>query len=89
MVRIEVLSDEVFVYRSEKNGRSFEFHKQDVFVHLGEKYPLRARIRIEPGKSYAPGVYTLDPSSFWVDRYGELRLTPRLVPVRPVEKAVA
>ena len=86
MIRIEILSDEVFVNRGVKGDRSYEFHKQEAYVHLGQKYPVRARIRIEPGKPYPPGVYTLAASSFWVDRYGELRLTPRLVPARPVEK---
>lgn len=89
MIRIEVLSDEVLVSRGTKDGRSYEFHKQKVFAHLGEKYPAPALIRIEPGKPYAPGVYTLSPASFWVDRYGELRLNPRLVPARPVEKVGA
>lgn len=89
MIHIEILSNEVFVSRGSKGDRSYEFHKQEAYVHLGQKYPVRARIRIEPGKPYAPGVYTLAPSSFWVDRYGELRLNPRLVPVRPVEKAGA
>lgn len=89
MIRIEILSEEVFVSRAmSKDGRPLEFHKQNVFVHLGEKYPVRARIRIEPGKPYAPGIYTLAPNSFWVDRYGELRMNPRLVPV-PVAKPAA
>lgn len=83
MIRVEILSEEVFVSRAtSKDGRPLEFHKQEGFVHLGQKYPVRARIRIEPGKPYAPGVYTLAPSSFWVDRYGELRLNPLLVPVQ-------
>ena len=89
MIRIEILSEEVFVSRgTSKDGRIFEFHKQEGFVHLGQKYPLRARIRIEPGKPYSPGNYTLAQSSFWVDRYGELRMNPRLVPV-PVAKPSA
>lgn len=88
MIRIEILSDEVFVTRALKEGRSFEFHKQEAFVHLGQKYPVRCRVRVEPGKPYAPGIYTLASSSFWVDRYGELRMTPRLVLARPVEKVV-
>lgn len=82
MIRIEILSGEVFVTRGVKDGRTFEFHKQESFVHLGQKYPVRALIRVEPGKPYLPGIYTLAPSSFWVDRYGELRMTPRLVPVQ-------
>lgn len=81
MIRIEILSDEVFVSRGVKGDRSYEFHKQEAYVHLNQKYPVRVRIRIEPGKPYAPGIYTLASSSFWVDRFGELRMTPRLVPV--------
>jgi hypothetical protein len=87
VIRIEILSDEVFVRRVEKEGRLYEFHKQEAFVHLGQKYPVRCLVRVEPGKQYSPGIYILDRSSFWVDRYGELRLTPRLVPARPIEKA--
>lgn len=90
VIHIEILSSEVLVSRgTSKDGRPFEFHKQEAFVHLGQKYPVRSRIRIEPGKPYQPGIYALAPNSFWVDRYGELRLNPRLVPVRQAEKLVA
>lgn len=86
MIRIEILSEEVVVSRAtSKDGRPLEFHKQEAFVHLGQKYPVRCRVRVEPGKPYPPGNYTFALSSFWVDRYGELRMNPRLVPV-PVAK---
>lgn len=65
-----------------KNGQQASFVKQAALVTFPDGSAAGCDLLPPKGaQPYQPGAYTLDPStSFYADR-GELRFSPRLVPV--------
>ncbi|ELA9875960.1 G5P family DNA-binding protein [Vibrio parahaemolyticus] len=59
--------------KEEKPARTI--YEQIAYVHLGGKFPVEMKLSLEKGQvPYAPGFYTLHPSSFVVNQYGALEL---------------
>jgi len=83
MSKIEIKSTELKLIQgtSQKTGKAYSFQTQQAYAHLeGKAYPVEFQLTVENGSSaYAPGIYHLAPSSFYVDRNGNLSLTPKLV----------
>lgn len=107
MIKIEVkdanITPRVITPSQGKNaGRQMTFHEQDAYAFTADDqgrprpYPQRItlNIDIEKGqKPYAPGFYTVCPSSVYVDRFnsltlGRLKLVPLAAPATaPVRAA--
>lgn len=91
MINIEVKSAETrYVSGTSQKGKPFSFYKQDAYAHLpGEPYPIRVEISHDKSEqAYQPGMYTILPDSFYVDRFNSLTLGRlNLQQVRPVKAA--
>jgi hypothetical protein len=90
MLQIEVHTSDVRSFNwSDKKGQQRTGYKQIAWVRLpGAPYPKEIQIRVDdPSKAFAPGAYTLDPSSYWIDRYGSLQVSPVLIPDPAAAKA--
>jgi len=86
MIRIEINPDSPIVTIQTKRGA---MRKQEIYVQtLGrdgkpQKYPVRAEVILGDNEQpHAPGIYTLAPASVYVDRFGSLALSPKLVSVK-------
>lgn len=72
-IRIEIASSkfETIKGKSKATGNDYEINKQEAFLHTGGKYPDRFEISLprDAGgvRPYAPGFYTLTPSSIVVN----------------------
>lgn len=79
MIKIEITGNQRTV--NLKDGRSFPV--QEAYAVLpNAKYPSRCEIAPPKGaQPYSAGIYTLSPDSFYVDRFGSLTLSPKLLPV--------
>jgi len=80
MITIQI-KDPTFTVRevtSAKNGKTYQFSEQHGMAKVGDEL-RRIRLRVEPGRPYAAGVYTLAPESINVDQFGGLSLSPVLV----------
>jgi len=94
MIRIEV-TDKVEVKhvtakRGPNVGQSFDIPEQHCWAHLpGDPHPTRV---IRPvgrdGEVMKAGSYILDPSSIYVDRYGNLAIKSQFV-LRPAAASPA
>jgi len=76
-IKIEIKSPDVLTKRvtATKTGRVFEINEQLGYVELEKPYPLEVRVPLEsPDKPYSPGMYLVDPSCVYVNRYGQLQL---------------
>lgn len=82
---------------SAKTGKPYSFRKQEGYAFTVDSktgqphpYPLRFEITIDNDQSpYPVGHYTVSETSFYVDRYGKLSLSPRLEPIRTANPAAA
>ena len=97
-ILIEVKSPETNVKEgiSAKSGKPYRIVEQDAWAHTLDKhgkpqpFPVRIVLSIKDGMSpYATGKYTVDPASFYVDRFNGLALALRLVPAGTSLKAAA
>lgn len=57
-----------------KDGSSFSLRTQEAWVYLGRAHPERIELPIWEGDGYPVGEYTLDSSSFLVNRFQSLEL---------------
>lgn len=57
-----------------KDGSAFSLRTQEAWVYLGRSHPELIELPIWEGNGYPVGEYTLDPSSFIVNRYKSLEL---------------
>jgi len=100
MIRISVTSTEVRNQsgNAKATGKPYSLNFQTVWLHLADRqgnpdpYPTKTEIILEKDKDGAalfhpPGEYTLAPSSLYVDRTGNLAISPRLVPIKPAPKS--
>ncbi|MDX1751475.1 MAG: single-stranded DNA-binding protein [Methylophaga sp.] len=81
-MKIEILSQEIRTQSgtSKRTGNPYAIRKQTGFAHFdGEPYPVKMELNLPDGAiPYAPGNYTLDEKSFYVDRYGSLAVSGEL-----------
>ncbi len=94
MIKIEV-TDKVEIKhvtgtKGANAGKSFEIPEQHCWVHLpGDPHPTRVIRSVGKDKSpVTAGMYTLDPSSIYVDRFGNLAIKAQFA-VRPLVAAKA
>lgn len=77
-MKIEIKSTEIKSRSgvSSKTGKSYTMREQNGFVVLeSEVYPIRVVISLAPEQvAYPPGVYQVQESSFFVDRYQKLAI---------------
>lgn len=100
MIQISVKSTELRNQRgtAKASGKAYDLHFQTVWAHTSDRagnpnpYPEKVEIILDKNSDGAPmyypvGEYTLAPNSIYVDRSGNLSITPRLLPLKP--KAVS
>jgi len=64
-------------------GKPYRIIKQTGYAFIGGKYPEKISIRIEENQApYSVGMYELDDSSFYVDKFGGLAVSPVLVSIK-------
>lgn len=77
-------------------GKSTVFHEQEAYIYLIDAdgnprpYPMLTVLNIDIDKGqqpYQPGVYVVDPRSFYLDRFRQLSVGK--LSLRPVAPAVA
>lgn len=82
-MKIEIVSDKVTVKSgiSQRTQKPYTINKQEGFFFAeGAKYPVRFEFNLADGATaFAPGMYKLDESNFYVDRFGALSLSGQLV----------
>jgi len=85
-MKIEICSAEVTtqqgtVKNGARAGQQYSLRKQQAFCHIeGQKYPSPFTLVLpDDVQVYQPGLYNLQESSFYVDKYGQLALGSRLV----------
>ena len=94
MIKVSVTSTEVRNQsgNAKATGKPYSLNFQTVWVHTTDKhgqpnpFPEKVEIILEKAQDgaalfYPAGEYTLAPSSFYVDRSGNLAIAPRLVGV--------
>jgi hypothetical protein len=99
MLRVSVTSDTLREQKgtSKTTGKPYNMVFQTVWVHTLDRngvknpYPEKTEIileRAEDGAAvyYRPGEYQLAPSSFYIDRQGNLAVAPRLVAIKAEPK---
>jgi len=84
MLIIEVESTELKIKSgtSARTGKPYQIREQIAYVHIPpNKYPQPIKITLEDdAMAYQPGKYMLDDRSFFVGRFDDLQMRPRLVP---------
>ncbi len=84
-IQIEIESSEVVIKsgNSAKTGKPYQIREQKAYVTLpGQKYPQNIKVTLDDNaQPYAPGLYTVGPDSFFVGRFEDLQMRPRLVPL--------
>jgi len=74
------------------SGKPYSLFFQTVYLHtLGKdgkphQFPEKAEIIVEKndhgqGLAYGPGEYQLHPASVYVDRSGDVKVAPKLIPL--------
>lgn len=91
MLKIEVMSEYVHNKSgtSAKNGRAYSIREQEAWAHMfgrdGKPSPHPQAIKLtlddDQPNPYPLGLYTLDPASLYVDRFGQLSIRARLRPL--------
>lgn len=82
MLKIEVSGKHEVRTVNTKNGQ-MQFIECEAFAHLPNmQYPILIRITMPKGvnEPYAKGMYQLAPESFYVGKFNQLELSPRLIP---------
>lgn len=96
MIQVSVTSTEVRNQsgNAKVTGKPYSLNFQTVWVHTHDKtgkknpYPEKTEIILEKNGEGAAlfhpvGEYTLAPESFYVDRQGNLAVSPRLILLKP------
>lgn len=102
MIRIEIKSAEVAsknvtIKNGPRTGQIATIREQTAWAHLcdrnGQPQPYPSQISLsleENAQPYPPGIYTISPSSFYVNRFRRLELGRSvLVPAQAAVKAAA
>lgn len=102
MIQVSVTSTEVRNQSGnvKATGKPYSLNFQTVWFHTFDRngaknpFPEKSEIILEKDKDgaaiyYPIGEYTLAPQSVYVDRSGNLAVSPRLVPIKPAPRAAA
>lgn len=104
MIKVSVTSTEVRNQsgNAKASGKPYSLNFQTAWVHTYDKhgkpnpYPEKVEVILEKDKDgaalfYPAGDYTLDPASIYVDRSGNLAISPKLTPIKaaPVARPAA
>lgn len=67
-----------------RTGKAYQIREQKGYVHIpGNKYPQPIKLTLDDDvQAYPPGKYTLADASFFVGRFDDLQMRPRLTPYR-------
>ena len=100
MIQVSVTSTEVRNQsgNAKETGKSYSLNFQTAWFHLYDRagnknpYPEKCEIILEKNEQgaalfYPAGEYTLAPESFYVDRSGNLAVSPRLTKLVPAAAA--
>ena len=85
-MKIEIVSAEIREQSgvSQKTGKNYHIRKQQAFAHLeGQKYPVAFVLNVPNDRQpYLPGFYSIDDTTFYVDKFGGLSVSQeiKLVP---------
>lgn len=98
MIKVSVMSTEVRNQSgiAKVSGKPYSINFQTIWIHLFDKhnqplpFPEKCEIILEKAKDeaalyYTPGDYLLSDASIYVDRTGNLSVSPRLVPLPKVK----
>jgi len=78
-IRISVASKNTDRSREYK-GKTYA--EQSAAIYNGGDFPKPFKVNVEAGHEYEPGDYTIDPRSFVVDEFGNLKVKGlRLLPL--------
>lgn len=101
MIQISVKSTDVRNQRGtgKASGKAYDLNFQTVWAHTSDRngnpnpYPEKVEIILEKNDQGVPlfypvGEYSLAPNSIYVDRSGNLAISPRLVALKPKAAAV-
>ncbi|MFT4243640.1 MAG: single-stranded DNA-binding protein [Acidovorax sp.] len=96
MIKVSVTSTEVRNQsgNAKATGKAYSLDFQTVWFHTYDRsgkpnpYPEKAEIILEKNKEGAAlfwpvGEYTLAPESIYLNRNGDLSISPRLIPIKP------
>ncbi|MEG2468766.1 MAG: single-stranded DNA-binding protein [Comamonas sp.] len=102
MIQISVKSTEVRNQRgtAKASGKPYDMNFQTVWAHTSDRngnpnpYPEKVEVVLEKNDQgqalfYPLGEYTLSPSSIYVDRGGNLTISPKLVQLKPKAASAA
>ena len=93
MIQVSVTSTEVRNQsgNAKASGKPYSLNFQTVYVHTygrdGKKNPYPEKTEQGAALFYPAGEYTLAPESFYVDRSGNLAVSPRLTKLVPAAAA--
>lgn len=81
-IMIEIDEVETTNFFSEKSKKTF--YKQPAYLHKpGKKHPDPIVLFLgEENKPYPVGMYTLDSSSYYADKFKSLAVSPKLVAIK-------
>ena len=90
-MKIEIQSTDVDVRSgtSSRTGKAFTMRQQTAYLHHdGQPYPVRFLLTLGDTQApYAPGFYTLNPSSIRVGRFNDLELDRFRLVLDPVVRS--
>lgn len=102
MIKVSVTSTEVRNQsgNAKASGKPYSLNFQTVWMHTVDRhghpnpFPEKTEIILEKDASgaalyYTPGEYTLAPESIYIDRGGNVAVSPRLVSLKPAAKPAA
>lgn len=100
MIKVSVMSTEVRNQsgNSKTTGKPYSMDFQTVWLHTHDRngkpnpFPEKTEITLEKNAEgaalfYPAGDYTFAPESLYLDRSGDLKLRPKLVPLRKTPQA--
>ena len=91
MIKIEILNAEIDKRNAmTKKNQPMTFFTQKAYVTLpGEPYPKEVKLSLWPNRQtgeeptgYEKGNYQLSPKSFRVGKFGDLEISPLLIPLQ-------
>ena len=86
MLVIDIESTELKIKSgtSARTGKPYQIREQTAYVHIPpNKYPQPIKVTLEDdAQPYPPGKYHLGDNSFFVGRFDDLQMRPRLVPAQ-------
>jgi len=98
MIKIEVISTDITkkAGTSTRTGKAYSIREQDAWAYLFDRqgaadpHPTKIRLNLEDDQlPYPKGMYVLDKTSFFVDRYGQLTIGRMNIAPLPVSQAPA